>query len=306
MALLSPITPETISAALREHARLDISPDAIKLERRAWRWLAHLPDGRLLFITDNPAGAAQLGRETKLLQLLAARVSFGLPGIHDLDPTLGLQLRTLVPGAQLSGGGRERDFARLPQGVRLAEDLGRALAEIHGAFTRAELQALGFTEAEAVLPQADALDTRMGDRLTDPHIAATFAALLDRYRSVKPIEKDVVLVHGDIWGGNIAVDLETGTLNGLFDFADAGLADRHLDLMYIHSFGDAFAERLFAAYEGETGTRISRPRTALYHAIAAFSALADTANKGEDDLLDQRRRWVADVCRGSIAQMALK
>jgi hypothetical protein len=29
------------------------------------------------------------------------------------------------------------------------------------------------------------------------------------------------------------------------------------------------------------------------------------ANKGEDYLLEQSRRWVAEVCRGSVARMAL-
>ena len=303
--LLAP-TPETIAAALREHAGLTIAPESIKLERRSWRWFATLPDDLILFIADNPESAAHLVRESKLLSTLAPRVSFGLPRIHPIDPKLGLQLRTLVPGAQLSGDGRERAFAEQPQGARLADDLACALAEIHQAFTPDEARTLGFSAAEPPLPQADALAARMGNRLTDPKIAATFQHLLERYRTTTPATSDITLVHGDIWGGNLAVDLQTGALNGLYDFADAGLADRHLDLMYIHSFGEAFTERLFAAYEAETGCAISRQRTALYHAIAAFAALADMASKGEDDLLEQRQRWVAAVSNGPIAQTALE
>jgi aminoglycoside phosphotransferase (APT) family kinase protein len=193
----------------------------------------------------------------------------------------------------------------LPQGVRLAEDLGRALAEIHTAFTAAETRALDCVETEPLLPPPDALAARMGNRLTDPHIARTFAVLIERYRGVKPAPADIGLVHGDIWGGNLAVDLETGALNGLFDFADAGIADRHLDLMYIHSFGPAFAERLFDTYTARTGFAISRQRTALYHAIAAFSALAETVDEGNDRLLEQRHRWVAAVCNGPVARMAI-
>jgi aminoglycoside phosphotransferase len=305
MPLLHAINPETVATALRAHAGLSIAPESIKLERRSWRWFAALPEDRILFVTDNPDCAVKLAREGRLLTLLASRVEFGLPKLHDVDPTLGLQVRSLVPGAQLSGDGREREFAELPQGARLAEELGRALAEIHGAFTAAEARALGFTEAESLLPPADALAARMGGRLSDPSIAATFAALLELYRTVTPARADIVLVHGDIWGGNLAVDPETGALNGLFDFADAGLADRHLDLMYIHSFGPTFTERLFRTYEAETGTAVSLQRTALYHAIAAFSALADMANQGEDNLLDQRRRWVATVCNGPVARMAV-
>ena len=305
MPLLSPVTPETLAAALREHAGLTIVPDAITLERRSWRWFASLPGDLIVCIADTPEGAAHLARESMLLKRLAARVSFGLPRVRDLDPALGLQLRTLVPGAQLSGGGRERDFAERPQGARLADDLGRALAEIHTAFTAAEMSELGFAEAVPLLPPADALAARMGDRLTEPRIKATFDAVLNLYRETTPAPEDIVLVHDDIWGGNLAVDLETGALNGLFDFVDAGRADRHLDLMYIHSFGPAFTERLFRTYATATGRAISWQRTALYHAISAFSALADMANKGEDYLLEQRRRWVETVCSGPIAKMAL-
>jgi aminoglycoside phosphotransferase len=303
LPFLSPVTPETVAAALREHAGLDIAPEAVALERRSWRWFAHLPDGRIVFVTDTSEGTALLAREGNLLRRLATRVSFGLPRVQDVEPTRGLQLRTPVPGAQLSGGGRERAFAERPQGARLADDLGRALAAIHTAFTADELAALGFLEAAPVLPPADALAARMGDRLTDPQIQAAFDSLLRLYRATSPAPGDFVLVHGDVWGGNLAVDLETGALNGLFDFADAGRGDRHLDFMYIHSFGVAFAERLFQAYATATGVAISPRRTALYHAIAAFSALADTAR--DDPLLQQRRRWVKEVCVGSIAALAL-
>jgi aminoglycoside phosphotransferase len=307
MPLLRTVNPETVTAALRESAGIAVEPETLKLERRSSRWLAALPDGRLLFIADQPESAAQLGREGRLLQTLAARVSFGLPRVEDFDPAFGLQIRVPVAGAQLSGAGRERAFAERPQGVRLARDLGEALAALHRAFTADEARALGFSDAAPTLPQADALATGMDERLTDPAVRSVFEALLRRYRETTPDPGDIALVHADIWGGNLAVDLETGALNGLFDFADAGLGDRHLDLMYLHSFGSEFTGRLFRTYETATGFAISWPRTALYHAISAFSALADTpANNGEDHMLEQRRRWVADVCNGPVARMALE
>ena len=46
-------------------------------------------------------------------------------------------------------------------------------------------------------------------------------------------------------------DLSASRFAGMFDFADAEIADRHFDLKYIHSFGRRFAERLMAAYENE-------------------------------------------------------
>jgi aminoglycoside phosphotransferase (APT) family kinase protein len=301
--LLNPVTAETVAAALRDHAGLVVAPATIKLERRSWRWFAALPGDLILFIADTAESAARLAREGRVLTQLSGRVSFGLPRLYPIDAALGLQLRSRVPGAQLGGGGRERDFAAQPQGARLAEDLGRALAEIHTAFTAAEVEALGCDSAAPLLPPAEVLGEKIRDRLTDPEIAATFDALLRIYRATVPAPADIVLVHGDIWGGNLAVDLETGALNGLFDFADASRADRHLDLMYIHSFGADFTARLFRSYKAASGTEVSWQRTALYHAIAAFAALAETP--GEDHLWKQRRHWVGEVCTGPVARMAL-
>ena len=131
-------------------------------------------------------------------------------------------------------------------------------------------------------------------------------AMIERYAEIRPHEADIVFVHGDLWAGNIAVDLATGTLNGFFDFEDAGLGDRHIDLMYLHSFGDCFAARAFEAYVDKTGRPISRARTALYHAIAALAALANTPETADESLLRQRQRWVSEVCEGPIAKLALE
>ena len=303
-ASLHPVTPETIAAALHQRLGLEVAPSSMSLEFRDWRWVATLPEGLCVYVADTPEHAARLEREARLLRLLQTRVHFAVPRLHQADPGLALQVRGMVPGAQLGGDGRERAFADQPQGARLAEELARVLAQLHGAITIAEGSALGFTRNQSILPGADVLDARLKDRLADPKIATTFAALIERYRAVEVELSDLVLLHGDVWGGNLAVDLATGALNGLFDFGDAGLGDRHLDLMYIHSFGEAFTRRLLEVYSERSKHAVSYQRTALYHAIAAFAALADTDN-ADGKLLEQRQRWIAEVCNGTIARIAL-
>jgi hypothetical protein len=304
MPLLSPITPETVAAALRDTIGIIIAPEAIALEQSAGCRYARLSQGSLLFVAETPAGAGRLARESKLLHELAKRVHFGLPRFHDL-PDHSLQFRSPVPGAQLGGDGRERAFADSPQGERLARELGRTIGELHNAFSRAELEALGFSTAAPVLPRPEVLRRALVGRIA-PDITALCEALLQRYADTKPDEADIVFVHGDLWAGNIAVDLATGALNGLFDFEDAGLGDRHIDLMYLHSFGDRFVDCAFQAYGDETGRLISKARTALYHAIAALAALASTPEGSDDPLLRQRRRWLRDICEGPIARIALQ
>lgn len=271
------------------------------MEQRHGRWIVRLPGNRLALVPDNASAAARLAREARLLRLLAPRVSFGLPSIQYDGPDL--QLRGLVPGIQVGGEGRERAFAAGPQGMRLADDLGRALAQLHSALTTEEAEKFGPANIDT-LPTADVLRGRLQGTLPDTRTANAFDRLLDLYRDYAPHQADIVLAHGDLWAGNMAVDPETGALNGLFDLDDAGLADRHVDFMYFHSFGDAFTQRALAVYVA-AGRSASWEQVAIYHAVAAFAALADTRGKGEDHLLQRRLDWVRDVCHGPIGTTLL-
>ena len=75
--------------------------------------------------------------------------------------------------------------------------------------------------------------------------------------------------------------------------------------MYFHSFGDAFTRRALASYAAGVGQSESCERVAIYHAVAAFAALADIRGKGENYLLQRRLDWVRDVCHGPIGTTLL-
>ncbi len=302
MEQFEPVSPETVSAALRSLAGLTIPPGEVRLERRHDRWIARLPDNGLALVVDNASAAARLAREAKLLRLLGSRVSFGLPSVLFDGPSL--QVRALVPGAQIGGEGHERDFAARPQAMRLADDLGGALGQLHRALTREEAEEFGPACVD-ILPSGDVLRARLEGKLPDRATASAFGRLLGLYSAYEPRAEDIVLAHGDLWAGNMAVDPDTGALKGLFDFDDAGLADRHLDFMYFHSFGDAFTRRALAAYAAEAGQSASWEQVAVYHAVAAFAALADIHGKGEHHLLQRRLDWVRDVCHGPIGTTLL-
>jgi aminoglycoside phosphotransferase len=304
MTLIDLVTPQTISSALERSAGLVISPDLITLEQRKWRWIAYLPGDLIAWIPVDLAGAERLGREGRLLQFLEGRVSFGLPSVHYVDPDLRLQVRRKIPGVQVGGeGAGAREFGALPQGLRLAGDLGRALGELHLAVPPAQAQELGYG-SRRFLPDAYELHGRLASKISGQPIATTFDRLLEIYKRFEPPSRDLVLLHGDIWGGNLAVNPLSGALNSLFDFVDACVADRHLDFIYAHSFGEKFRKGSFAAYASTTGIELSGQRTAMYYALSAFAALSDTRNKSE--ALEERiKKWVANVCRGPIAELAL-
>ncbi|WP_119305225.1 phosphotransferase family protein [Dongia deserti] len=254
------------------------------------------------FIPDCASAMERLVREARLLRLLASRVSFGLPRILYAGPAL--QVRAIVSGIQIGGDGRERVFASSPQSMRLADDLGRALAQLHRAFTKQEAKAIGLVHFRP-LPDGETLRARLAGKLTDPLVEMAFNSLLVLYCESAPPSMDIVVTHGDVWGGNMAIDPETGALNGLFDFDDAALTDRHIDFMYFHSFSDEFARRALATYAIESDQDASWQRVALYHAVAAFAALADIREKREGYLLQRRLDWISDVCRGPIGRLAL-
>jgi aminoglycoside phosphotransferase len=307
MEFIDPVTPDSISSVLRQKAGLAVPPESIRLLKRRRIWAAYLPDNVLVLVPDRIKAAKRLMREERLLRFLAPRVAFGLPRILYTDPELTLQVRSMVPGVQLGLGSdiQEAAFARLPQAARLADELGAALAELHRAIDLAEAADLDLTDCPYPLPEAGEIRRRLECKRLDPLYAATLGKLLALYETQGSRDADLVVTHGDIWGGNLAIDPETGGLNGLFDFEDAGRADRHLELMYVHSYGECFARRAFAAYGRVAGIEVDAQRTAIYHAISAFAALADIRGLGSDHLLSLRLDWVSAVCRGHVAALAL-
>ena len=302
--MIAPIAPGALADELRILGGLSVSAASLRPEWRSWRWVVHLPDNLLAFVADNEAAARRLAVEAKLLRLLASRVTFAVPRVEFIDLPAGLQIRRMVPGTQIGGAGLERAFAALPNGLVLANQLGQALGELHGAVTKGEAAEIGLN---SVRPFRDChgLPDRLRGRLPEPAQTTLLERLVALENAIDVPDADVVVVHGDLWGGNLAVDHETGALRGIFDFDNAGLADRHIDLMYIPSFGEAFTARVFAAYAAASGIRLSPQRTAIYHALAAFQFLADAHEKEDATLLGQRLDWISDVCSGTVGRLAL-
>lgn len=182
---------------------------------RNWRWLTLLPGGRLAFFADDPEAVARLARERALLDLLGRRVrGFAVPTVEHVSPDGRLQVRRMVEGAEWPGSyGRERALAASSVGRRFAGELGRAFAELRGRFP---------------------------DGLPEPALEPVLDAVLDRCAALDEGEGGRVLTHGDPGLHNMAIDLETGRLLGMFDLEEAALDDRHADLYGLHSYGDAF------------------------------------------------------------------
>ena len=58
----------------------------------------------------------------------------------------------------------------------------------------------------------------------------------------------------------MAFDCETETLNGIYDFADSGIAPLHQDFIYASLTSHDLAKRIVDAYQRITGRRLERER----------------------------------------------
>ena len=286
----STVTETGVARSLREEFGINVAPERISLEWRSWRWLAHLPDDRVAYIAGTMDSAKRLAKENAVLNLLKDRVSFGIPFVEFSSSSDRLQVRRKIPGIQV-GGGPEKVFGNSKLGPRLASDLGRAFAELHQALGPDECEAMGIGQG-STLPLAHDLERRLSNKLPEPDEADALSFVLTRYRTLEIPKKDFVFTHGDPWGGNFAVDPETGALNGLFDFEEMAIDDRNLDLRYLHSFGIDFKDRAIAAYARSASGSPSAERMNLYHLVSAFDALANALHAKDEELIANRRRWV--------------
>jgi hypothetical protein len=267
------VNPEQVCKALRE-AGLVLRPDEIVLEEREDRWLAMLPDQRMAWFPANAAGEGRLAADRRLLQLLAERCRFRVPRLL-YESTAGFDIRAMVPGLSDPVGLYHRISADRGLARRLGHSLGLILAEQHGRVARADVA--GWLPDHVVWPEPAAwMRARLPEVTDDAGLLARIERVLSAHQALDVAPEDNALVHGDLGLHNIAVDRETGDLQGVFDYDGAAWDDRHHDFRYLvfdHD-GEDLLDAALAAYEPTSGHRIDRHRVRLYNALSAICYLA--------------------------------
>jgi Phosphotransferase enzyme family len=257
-------------------------------EWRNWRWVEHLPDGRIAYRAGDEAGWTRLSAEAELLRRLRPRVSFAVPEVVATDQGNRRQVRRKTAGANgfwieelvcgLPGhvpyAARLRpDFPITVAGRRLAGDLGRAIAELQRALSPAEAAGLGLAET-TYLPDIDEIHACLEDDATLADLRP--AAHLTRVW-FQALPADPVFTHGDLYAPNLAVDETTGALAGIFDFDQAAIAHRLDEFKYLPGFGLPFMMVLLEAYEAHGGRTIGMSDLWCIHAYAALEHLTRVA-----------------------------
>jgi aminoglycoside phosphotransferase (APT) family kinase protein len=144
---------------------------------------------------------------------------------------------------------------RTRPGEPLARELGKALAELHHAFSLEET-------ARLELPRLSLLDF-LGELDQMERVLAEVAALAD-LRSAVPVLRswgqavppDRTLTHGDLFAPNLAVAHATGQLAGIYDFEGAAQGHRLDDFKYLPGFGRPFMEALLESHTEHDGAKL--------------------------------------------------
>jgi hypothetical protein len=267
------LTPEIACEALRA-AGLRCFPDEIEVVRREERWAVALPGERLAWFPASETGSRRLAIERRVLGLLADRCSFRAPRTLFVSES-GVEVRQMVRGRCDPWGLFERCKRDSMLARRIGGSVGAILAEQH--------LRIGETEAASWLPRrvawpevSDWIRERLPAVVDDVDLMVMMENTIERYEAVAVDAGDRVLVHGDVGLHNLALDPQTDTVSGIFDYDGAAWADRHHDFRYL-IFDvelDDMLDAVLAVYEPATGRTVDRDRIRLYNAACAITFLA--------------------------------
>ena len=290
------LTPEIACETLRA-VGLFCSPDEVQIVAREERWAVVLPGERIAWFPASESGSRRLAVERCVLRLVADRCSFRVPRTLFVSES-GFEVRQMVPGRCDPWGLFERCKQDRELAQRVGQSLGGILAEQHTAIGKGEVT--GCLPHRVAWPEgSDWIRERLPGVVEDDNLVVIMGRTIDRYEAVAVEARDRVLVHGDVELHNLALDPETDTVNGIFDYDGAAWADRHHDFRYL-LFDVRREDMLDAAlgvYEPATGRTVDRERIRLYNAACAITYLAFRSGTPPDQkscgrTLAEDLRWV--------------
>lgn len=216
---------------------------------------------------------ARLRKEVRLLHIIRSRLSMPVPDmrLHKGPPVFSAHVK--LKGKYLLAEG----YARLSTAQR--QDLAGKLALFY-----AELHAISVS----LMTKAGALPLPPWHRKEDilekalPHISLKYHAwareTLDKWAALPADPHGTVFGFYDGHGWNMAFDHARGALNGIYDFADAGIGPLQQDFIYSSFIAEDLTLRVIASYERITGKDIDRRRVNLLTAAYRLHELADIAH----------------------------
>jgi aminoglycoside phosphotransferase (APT) family kinase protein len=280
-----------VARALELARRVGVDTAIERIEKRGARVLVELPAHVVWIALDEPT-AARLSTERVVMRTLAGRlpVAIPVPVMDERDacvrtkvigrPGLAQHRRAMVDAAIATVWGRE---------------LGALFAAVHTAVPEEELSALVAAGVPA-RPLLDLDDVRRAATVLSPKAVR----LAERY---EPGGARTFL-HGDLGSHNVVVD-ETGRITGVFDFEEASVGDRHHELRWLPSYGDACLSVALDVYQEKTGVELDPERIGRLHALVALEQYGWGLREPQDHhrtgrTLGQTRSWAERAVESAV------
>lgn len=251
-------------------------------------------NGHLIFKFPKTGEAAdRLRMECGILAFLAGKTSMPIPRMSMLPGPIVGSMHEKLPGEMLESP----EYEKLSEARRdsLAARLARFYADLH-QIPPDEAKAHGARPIKPWLPDGEIAERTL-PRL--PGDILVFAKdILARAPHVLGEPDDIVFGFFDGHGWNMAFDHAAGRLNGVYDFADCGLARRHLDLHCSNWISPDLTLRVIYHYESLTGIAIERERVMF---LTALLRLNEHASGDPDQFrtLANLRQW-RDYMTGGV------
>jgi aminoglycoside phosphotransferase len=263
-----PGKPQDVAPLLQRIAQVasDLEGAPYEVLGEGWDSVALDVAGEWIFKFPRSADAeASLLREAGFLDAIAGRVRMNVPQliVHDRGDRPFSQHRKIAGEHLLAEG-----YRKLTEEHR--DRLARQLAELYVDLHAIPIGVMVEAGAEPVdaFPSPEWIEERLG-RLP-AHLQAYGRDVIARWREEIARPADLVFGQFDGHGWNMAFDHASGTLNGVFDFADAGIGERHRDFALPNLIDPDLTGRVIAHYADLTGIAIDPARVDLNTAVQRF------------------------------------
>jgi hypothetical protein len=257
-----------------------------------WDSIALDAGGEFVFKFPRHAEAeTRLRREVRFLEIIRPKVAVMVPNVKLVEGPPVFSFHRKLSGGHLL----TEQYAGLSGAQRstIAEQLARLYAELH-CLNVGMMTAAGALAQPAWLPPDIILEKAL------PHLPAHqhgwARATLHEWENMISDPHGAVFGQFDGHGWNMAFDAELGTLNGVYDFADAGIGPLHQDFIYPSFIDPDLTLRIIGFYEAITGRKIVRRRVDILTGAYRLHELAGSADDPE------QISWA----RANVAKWSLK
>jgi aminoglycoside phosphotransferase (APT) family kinase protein len=246
--------------------RPDLADAPLILHTAGWESDAVEAGGSMFRFPKDPTQPERLRREAQLLALIGPRVPMPVPDMRLHEAPVLFSEHRMIPGEMIETP--QYEVLNEAQRQAFAEKLAGFYAALH-AIPVAEAIAVGAVPKPGWLGPAELV--ALADDKLEPELR-DFARRVVAAYAARP-KDDSVLGFFDGHGWNMAFDHQRGVLNGLYDFADSGIGERHRDFGYSSFISFDLTERIVTAYERHTGLAIDRRLVALHSAVQRIAEL---------------------------------